>query len=555
MATITSAGAVPASPTDLLNAEIAAATALAPGLTANLPGSLVEDMASTATGALVIQDQAYVDLVNSISPYTANPFILYQLGAVYGVQQGVGSNTSVYVTFTGYAGFVINKGFTVSDGTYQYVVQETSIIARNDGVIGGTGQSQPVYCLATTAGSWAVPPGTVTQIITSIPGGFNISCTNQTAGVSGTSAQTLQAYQAQVLQAGLVTGMGTPTFLKTQLAKVNGVQPRLISFVNQSTGGVGGTTAWQLIVGGGDPFVVAQTIYSSMPDIATLVGSSLAITGITNAYPGVVSTNINPNFTNGYYTAIYGVSGMTGINSMLYRMTPLTAKTAQLNIVIDSITWSGGVVTVITQNPHNLTGTVSGGKIIGATPSAYNGTYTFTVTGTSTFTYPLAVDPVELYVSESGYTPYNTTGLGTYTSGGGFTNIPNQQIVEIVDYPDYYVVTWTVPTAQTVNIGLIWNTIATNIVSSTAVAQLGAPAIANYINNISVGQPINVFEMQTVFQEAVSSIIPPQQLSKMVFTVTIDGVITAPISGTEVVYGDPESYFTINSALITIAQG
>ena len=91
MAQITTAGAIPAQPTDLLNAEIAAATALAPGLTANLPGSLVEDMASTAAGAVVIQDQAFVDLVNSISPATANPSILYQLGQVYGVQQGQGS--------------------------------------------------------------------------------------------------------------------------------------------------------------------------------------------------------------------------------------------------------------------------------------------------------------------------------------------------------------------------------------------------------------------------------------------------------------------------------
>ena len=104
MPTLTTAGAVPTSPTDLLNQEIAAASALAPGLTANLPGSLVEDMASTAAGAVVIQDQTFVDLVNSISPYTANSFILYQLGAVYGVQQGVGSNTSVYVIFTGLVG-------------------------------------------------------------------------------------------------------------------------------------------------------------------------------------------------------------------------------------------------------------------------------------------------------------------------------------------------------------------------------------------------------------------------------------------------------------------
>ena len=99
MATITSAGAVPSSPTTILDEVIANATALSPGLTANLPGSLIEDMASTATGAAVIQDQAFVDLVNSISPTTANQFILYALGQMYGIQQGVGSNTSVMLPF------------------------------------------------------------------------------------------------------------------------------------------------------------------------------------------------------------------------------------------------------------------------------------------------------------------------------------------------------------------------------------------------------------------------------------------------------------------------
>ena len=225
MATLTSAGAIPANPTDLLNAEIAAATALSPGLTANLPGSLIEDLASTAAGALVVQDQAYVDLVNSISPYTANAFILYQLGAIYGVQQGVGSNTSVYVTFTGNAGYVIPVGFTVSDGNYQYTVQD-------GGIISASGTSTALYCLATTQGSWAVPVGTVTQIITSVPSGFTLTCTNLTAGIPGAIAQTLQSYQAQVIQAGLASAQGMPTFLRTQLENVSGVQPNLVSIRN-----------------------------------------------------------------------------------------------------------------------------------------------------------------------------------------------------------------------------------------------------------------------------------------------------------------------------------
>ena len=122
------AGAQPTSPT-VLNAElIAIAETLSPGLTATLPGSLVEDMSSTATAAVSLSDQAYVELLNSVTPYGANAYLLNQLGIMYGVTPGAASNTSVYVQFTGTPGFVISAGFIVSDGSYQYVIQDGGII-------------------------------------------------------------------------------------------------------------------------------------------------------------------------------------------------------------------------------------------------------------------------------------------------------------------------------------------------------------------------------------------------------------------------------------------
>lgn len=250
MATITKAGAIPTDPLTLRTELVAAATALSPGLTADLPASLVEDLASTATGALVVQDQTYVDLVNSISPTTANDYILTQLGNVYGVQQGLGSNTSVYVQFAGTPGFVINVGFQVSDGTYIYVVQDATSIATS-------GLSASVYCVATTSGTWAVPENTVTSLITSVPAGFAVTCTNPATGIPGTAPQTTQEYRAQVIQAGNAIATGTPQFVKTTLQKVPGVQARLISFKQLLTG-------WRIIVGGGDPYQVANAIYQSM---------------------------------------------------------------------------------------------------------------------------------------------------------------------------------------------------------------------------------------------------------------------------------------------------
>jgi len=465
MAQITTAGAIPASPTDLLNAEIAAATVLAPGLTANLPGSLVEDMASTAAGAVYIQDQAFVDLVNSISPATANPSILYQLGQVYGVEQGQGSNTSVYVIFTGLAGFVIPVGFTVSDGTYQYTVQDGGIIATS-------GQTSPLYCLATVQGSWAIPSGTVTQIITSVPAGFTLTVTNPNDGLPGLTAQTIASYQAQVMQAGMVTAQGVPTFIKAQLQNVIGVQARLISVRLVAT------NQWEIICGGGDPYQVANAIFASVPDISNLVGSTLAVTGITTASNGVVTTDLN----HGYAT--------------------------------------GQVVT-----------------IAGVTPSWFNNNYTITVLTEKTF---------QLNVATTGH---------TYTSGGVVTPNLRNITVSIDDYPDIYSIIFVNPPSQTVNITITWNTISTNLVSPTAVAQLTTPAIVDYINSIPVGQPINTYELQDAFQNAVEPIISASQVSKIDYVVAINGIDTAPTSGTLLIYGDPESYFSTNDSLVSVVQG
>ena len=253
MPLITSAGAIPTSVANL-NAElVAGAVALAPGLTTTLPGSLIEDLSSTGTGALIVQDAAAVDLINSISPLTANEFTMYQLGMVYGVQRGVGSNTSVYVVFSGSPGFVINAGFIVGDGTHQYVTQDPAIISGP----GPVGMSSAVFCIAVDSGSWAVPPASVTELITSVPSTITCTASNPATGVPGGNEQTLAEYQAQVIQAGKAVGTGISTLVRTALEQVNGVQTRLISF--RQTGG-----GWQVIVGGGDPYQVANAIFQAL---------------------------------------------------------------------------------------------------------------------------------------------------------------------------------------------------------------------------------------------------------------------------------------------------
>src|SRR5687767_10844170 len=108
---VTAAGLQPIAPIDLRTQLINSVAATNPGYTADLPGTLIEDIASTDVGALIICDQARVDTINSVTPYGANVFLLVQLGNIYGVPLGGATNTGVQVVFTGSAGFVITPGF------------------------------------------------------------------------------------------------------------------------------------------------------------------------------------------------------------------------------------------------------------------------------------------------------------------------------------------------------------------------------------------------------------------------------------------------------------
>lgn len=464
---VTAAGPQPQQPAAILAALLALVSATNPGYTANLPGSLIEDISSTDVGAILLCDSAAVELINSLTPFGSNPFLTAQLGGIYGVPLGQESNTSVNVQFTGPPGFVIAQGFTVGDGTYQYTLSD-------GGIIGAGGVSPLLFALATVPGSWPVPAGTVQNLVTPPPTGVTLSVINPQPGTPGEGAESEEAYRARVLQAGLAVGQGMSTFLKTLLNNVNGVQSRLVS-VRQVTGG-----GWVVLVGGGDPYEVAYAIYTALFDISALQGSVLSVVSITKANPGVVTTDLNHGFATGQTVLLTGVLGMTQVNN---------------------------------------------------------------------------VPKVATVINEKQFSIGDTSAFGTYTSGGTITPNLRNIVVTVQDYPDTYQIPFVDPPQQSVSISVLWNTSATNFVSSAAVAQLANPALVDYVNTIPVGVPINLFELQTVFQEAVASILPPQLLTRMVFTVSINGIGTTPSAGTGIIAGDPESYFLTSSTQITIAQG
>jgi hypothetical protein len=263
----TSTGPVATPPATLQQALIALVAATNPGYTASLPGSLIEDISSTDVGAMVTIDQARVDAVNSVSPYAANAYVLAQMGQQYGVPAGLAANASVYVVFTGSAGYVIPPGFVVSDGTNNYVIQD-------GGTVGSGGSSQPLFAVATNPGVFAIPANTVTAIGTSVPSPYTLTVTNPLAGVPATSAETTESYRSRILAAGQVSTTGTPTYLKTLLLAVPGVNARLVRVLQNGA-------AWEVICGGGDPYQVAGAIYAGVSQIGLLTGSLSTIRNVT----------------------------------------------------------------------------------------------------------------------------------------------------------------------------------------------------------------------------------------------------------------------------------
>ncbi|SSW85295.1 ubiquitin-activating enzyme E1 [Klebsiella pneumoniae] len=97
--------------------------------------------------------------------------------------------------------------------------------------------------------------------------------------------------------------------------------------------------------GGGDIYDMAGAIYKSAGDISRLKGTDLKVTGITNANPGVVTTDITHGFTTGQIIQMSGVTGMSGVNNVNLTVTVLSAHTFSIGInTTSSGVWSGGGV-------------------------------------------------------------------------------------------------------------------------------------------------------------------------------------------------------------------
>jgi hypothetical protein len=141
---------------------------------------------------------------------------------------------------------------------------------------------------------------------------------------------------------------------------------------------------------------MAQTITPTIVTVNTTVVQAPAVSQLQQS--GAIVSTGGTTLTTGSYQYCGTLSQGTAI---LAAPLPIT-----------SIAWASSVATVTAAAPLTLsTGQTFTTTIAGAVPAGYNGTVTATVTGASTFTYPLSVNPG------------TETTPGTYTpNGSGFVN-------------------------------------------------------------------------------------------------------------------------------------
>lgn len=303
-------------------------TALAPGYTSNLPGTLVEDILSTDCGAVAACDQSRVDMINALSPYGVNLYLLNQLASVRGINNKAAGNMQVYLQFIGAQGWVIPKGVQATDGTYTYITQNTVIIGSS-----GTSTSMAL-AIATESGEWDIPANSVNTVSTALPEGSHLTVHNPSAGVSG-AAESDDDYRARVMLAQSIGVQGSPNFIRTAVAAVNGALRRSVSCLAYSDG-------YLVTCAGGDPYDVAKALYDSVGDITLLRGSQVKISAVSNDNPAVITTSTAHGLINGQSVNILGATGITSINGT-HAITLINST--QFSIQVDTSTdgtYTGG---------------------------------------------------------------------------------------------------------------------------------------------------------------------------------------------------------------------
>jgi len=162
-------------------------------------GALGADLnleASTPQGQMIISDTAsyvamqseIVNIANNYSVFYASGHALDVAGSRYGYYRKQGTATIVVATVTGASGTTIPAGSMVSDGTNQYLTQDTVTL--------GTAGNTTVQVKCTVPGNIACPASTLDTIETPIAGWDSV--TNIYAGIPGYDSESDNAFRERI---------------------------------------------------------------------------------------------------------------------------------------------------------------------------------------------------------------------------------------------------------------------------------------------------------------------------------------------------------------------
>lgn len=166
----------------------------------------------------------------------------------------------------------------------------------------------------------------------------------------------------------------------------------------------------------------------------------------------------------------------------------------------------------------------------------------------------VAVGSADIY--EIAYAIFQAIGDPSVLLGSSVSSGRNVT-VSLIDPPNTYPIVFVNSPAQTLTMTVTWNTDATNFTGGGAFPSNVQPPLVAYLNAIASGAPINELTLNELFKDSVSALLDPEFLSRLVYSISIAGSVTAPGTGTFLVSGDVESYFStaLDGSGITVTQG
>ncbi len=292
------------------------------------------------------------------------------------------------------------------DNTRQLFGAAKLAVGRNDGTV----QPQPLIISFSGEGRPTIKNGPEWVVVNllgqALPAGFKISCYFEVSE---------EALPRVVFAGDSTTSNATTLF--HELSR-NGGLNAVANFLNAGSNGM--RLEDVILNTNGPPYPLVGG-NGTIDRLGSQPGVLVLCYGINDLRQGAVSLNELKAMND---TAIHAVLNGT-TNNQVYVSPKATVH------AISAASWAGGVATITTTAPHGFsTNTTAKVNIAGMTPAGYNGYYAITVTGPSSFTYPLAGDPGA------------ATVMGTATYAMKFS-------ATIAAKPDTQIILWSANTLTT----------------------------------------------------------------------------------------------------------